>query len=349
MRSTYKPDDVTLLLTDLSGRISGIDTLEREKRIQSGAHYSEMLPVEYKPGKKYAALYRKALERFSEMTALAVSAAAEQIYAVRGKNAALVSLARAGISAGVLIKRYIARKYSADIAHYAISIIRGKGIDGNAMSYILARHSAKDVQFVDGWTGKGAIARELAAATARFPGVDGSLAVLSDPPGLAGIRGSFDDFLIPCSCLNATVSGLLSRTVLNETLISKDDFHGAVFYQELAPYDRTYEFIDSIEARFSFDPPVIAQEESFPRDAEGELRRIREDFAVSDINFIKPGIGEATRVLLRRLPWKLLVHSLDDEACLGHLYQLAKEKNARVETYPLRIYKACGIIRKIDS
>ena len=31
-------------------------------------------------------------------------------------------------------------------------------------------------------------------------------------------------------------------------------------------------------------------------------------------------------VLLRRMPWKILVHSLDDEAHLGHLYQLAREK-----------------------
>jgi hypothetical protein len=348
MRSTYKPDDVTLLFKDLSGRISGIDTLEREKRIQNGIHYSEMLPVEYKPSGEYAALYSKALERFSRITAAAVEAAAEQIYARHGKDAALVSLARAGISAGVLIKRYIARKYRVSLAHYAISIIRGKSIDLNAMSFILARHGAKNLQFVDGWTGKGAIARELAAAAARFPGVDGSLAVLSDPSGLAGIRGSFDDFLIPSSCLNATASGLLSRTVLNETLIAKDDFHGAVFYRELAPYDRTYEFIDRVEACFSFDPPLTT-EAGFPHDAASELRRIREDFAISDINFIKPGIGEATRVLLRRLPWKLLVRSLDDELCLGHLYQLAKEKNASLEIYPLRLYKACGIIRKIDA
>ena len=42
----------------------------------------------------------------------------------------------------------------------------------------------------------------------------------------------------------------------------------------------------------------------------------------------RPGsdIGEATRVLLRRVPWKVLVHSLSDEDHLGHLYQLAEEK-----------------------
>ena len=59
------------------------------------------------------------------------------------------------------------------------------------------------------------------------------------------------------------------------------------------------------------------------------------------------GIGEATRVLLRRLPWKLLVHSTADEARLGHLYQLAKEKGVEVVSYPLRNYLACGLIRAL--
>ena len=58
-------------------------------------------------------------------------------------------------------------------------------------------------------------------------------------------------------------------------------------------------------------------------------------------------IGEATRVLLRRMPWKILVHSLDDEAHLGHLYQLAREKQVPLEVYPLVHYRACGLIREM--
>ena len=48
----------------------------------------------------------------------------------------IVSLARAGIPVGILIKRYIKQKYGVDCPHYAISIIRDKGIDINAMEYI---------------------------------------------------------------------------------------------------------------------------------------------------------------------------------------------------------------------
>ncbi|MBR3746420.1 MAG: hypothetical protein IKN27_05605, partial [Selenomonadaceae bacterium] len=51
-------------------------------------------------------------------------------------------------------------------------------------------------------------------------------------------------------------------------------------------------------------------------------------------------------VLLRRVPWKILVTSLHDEN-LEHLYQLAREKSVPLEIYPLNNYKACGLIRKL--
>ena len=78
-----------------------------------------------------------------------------------------------------------------------------------------------------------------------------------------------------------------------------------------------------------------------------EVEEISRRFQIADINLIKPGIGEATRVLLRRVPWKVLVKSLDDEAHLGHLYQLAREKGVAVEEYPLQNYRACGLIRRL--
>ena len=80
-----------------------------------------------------------------------------------------------------------------------------------------------------------------------------------------------------------------------------------------------------------------------------EVRRISEAFGISDVNLIKPGIGEATRVLLRRVPWKVLVRSLDDDAHLGHLYQLAREKNVPLEVWPLRGYRACGLIKRLGD
>lgn len=77
------------------------------------------------------------------------------------------------------------------------------------------------------------------------------------------------------------------------------------------------------------------------------METIRQTFGIRDINLIKPSIGEATRVLLRRMPWKVLVHSLTDDEHLGHLYQLAREKNIELVLYPMTHYRACGLIREM--
>ena len=43
----------------------------------------------------------------------------------------------------------------------------------------------------------------------------------------------------------------------------------------------------------------------------------------------------------------ILVHSLDDNEHLGHLYQLAFEKGVQLEEYPLKNYRACGLIQSL--
>lgn len=346
MFSTYRPQDVTILLKDISGLVEPLGTAEREAQIQAGRHYSEMLPIEYEPSEKYLQTYFDALNRYAKITAAAVKTVAEKIFADKGRNVVLVSLARAGTPIGILIKHYLERNFPCEVAHYTISIIRGVGIDKNAVNFILARHKPETIQFVDGWTGKGAIQRELSAAMKDFPNVSAGLAVLSDPAGVAEKFGTHEDFLIASSLLNSTVSGLLSRTFLRSDIIGAEDFHGAAFYRELADKDLTYQFINAIETAMR-NAECAMRNDDTERDGIAEVRRIAEDFSIDDINLIKPSIGEATRVLLRRMPWKILVHSLDDEDHLGHLYQLAREKNAPLEVYPLKNYKACGLIRKL--
>lgn len=345
MFGTYKSCDVKILLKDISGMVEPLGTKEREARIQSGVHYSEMLPVEYVPSPAYLAAYQDALARYAGMTARAVASVAEQIWLDKGKDAVLVSLARAGTSIGVLIKRFIEFKYGVSVEHYTISIIRGRGIDHTAMKYILERHKAESIQFVDGWTGKGAIQNELNQAMREYPGVSAGLAVLSDPGGLAGKCGTHDDFLIASSCLNATVSGLLSRTFCRGDIIGPGEFHGAAFYSELKEQDLTYSFIDAIVSCFAPDSHCRDEERPFSKSAGEEIDGIRAHFGITDRNLVKPGIGEATRVLLRRVPWKVLVHSLRDGEHLGHIYQLAEEKGVELAEYPLEHYRACGLIR----
>ena len=347
MFGTYKPQDVEILLKDITGLVEPLPTKERERRIQSGIHYSEMLPIEYEPSPAYLAAYHDGLRRYAPMTARAVAAVSRQIWQDKGEGAVLVSLARAGTSIGVLIKRFIAMAYHRDVKHYTISIIRGKGIDRNAMDYILARHRPEQLQFVDGWTGKGAIQRELRLAMEDYPGVSAGLAVLSDPARLAEKWGTHDDFLIASSCLNSTVSGLLSRTFYRSDVIGPGDFHGAAFYAGLMDQDLTYQFIGAVEACFPAGEAGGGEEPAPATSAREEVDEICRRFGISDRNLVKPSIGEATRVLLRRVPWKVLVHSLDDEDHLGHIYQLAAEKGVPLEEYPLVNYRACGLIRAL--
>ena len=184
MRSSYRREDVTLLLKDITGLVDPQPASEREPLIQKGVHYSEMLPLEYRPTGPYMEAYQRALDLYADSTAEAVAFAAQRIYGEKGPGLILVSLARAGIPAGILIKHFMKETFDYDPPHYAISIIRGRGIDHNALQYILSRHEPHALQFIDGWTGKGAIARELASALAPYPGVSPNLAVLSDPANL---------------------------------------------------------------------------------------------------------------------------------------------------------------------
>ena len=346
LRSSYSEEDVILLLKDITGLVSPQSTEEREKLIQSGKHYSEMLPIEYVPTEKYMKVYYEALESYSKTVAEAVGKLSDKIIENKGREVVLVSLARAGIPIGILVKRYIRYKYSIDVPHYSISIIRGRGIDDNAMKFLLGKYRPEQLLFVDGWIGKGAILNELKKDIEAYKGVSSDIAVIADPANVTELCGTHEDILIPSSCLNSTVSGLVSRTFLRSDIIGKDDFHGAVYYGELADSDLSYDFINAIEKEFSMennDDGIVIESQGID-----EVREIGKVFGVDDINLIKPGIGEATRVLLRRVPWKVLIDQrYKGDPQLGHLVRLAEEKNVPVEYYPLTHYKCCGIIKKI--
>ena len=66
MQSSYKSEDVTLLLKDITGFVEPEDTKIREKKIQSGVHYCEMLPKEYVPTKEYERIYEEMLDLYAE-------------------------------------------------------------------------------------------------------------------------------------------------------------------------------------------------------------------------------------------------------------------------------------------
>ncbi|WP_060891678.1 cysteine protease StiP domain-containing protein, partial [Streptomyces europaeiscabiei] len=356
--SSYAPDEVGWLLRDLSEVTLEAPTEEREEAIQSGgAHYAESLPVEYQPSEQYQALFHSALETSAERIALAVGVVTETVLAERSARPVLVSLARAGTPVGVLMRRWAQYRHGVEVPHYAVSIVRGRGIDANALRWLAAHHDPADVVFVDGWTGKGAITRELAAALLEFEksdgitGFDPEIAVLADPGSCVRTYGTREDFLIPSACLNSTVSGLISRTVLRSDLVGPDDFHGAKFYRELAGVDVSVGFLDAVAERFDAvaDAVDARTEELLAADRtptwEGwaAVERISEEYGIHDVNLVKPGVGETTRVLLRRVPWKILARA-GAGADLDHVRLLAEQRGVPVEEVAELPYTCVGLI-----
>lgn len=345
---SYRPEDVAWLLTDLSDAELEAPTEEREEAIQSGAaHYAESLPIEYQPSPEYQMLFHSALDRSAARIAQAVTATTRRILEERGTEPVLVSLARAGTPVGILIRRWAAYFHGLDLPHYSVSIVRGRGIDTVAMDYLAQHHDPRRVMFVDGWTGKGAITRELAEAVKGLPdGFSPELAVLADPGRCVRLYGTREDFLIPSACLNSTVSGLVSRTVLNRGLIGPGDFHGAKFYKDLAYSDVSQLFLDTVCAYFpSVELPEVSRAEEPDWSGWEAVRRISEEYGIGDVNLVKPGVGETTRVLLRRVPWRVLVRpdALDD---LAHVRMLAAERGVPVEEADDDLPYACvGLIR----
>ncbi|WP_326599256.1 phosphoribosyltransferase [Streptomyces sp. NBC_01803] len=353
--SSYAPDEVGWLLQDLSDVTLEAPAEEREEAIQSGgAHYAESLPVEFQPSEEYQRLFHTALDASADRVARAVGTVTEAVLAERaGRVPVLVSLARAGTPVGILMRRWAQHAHGLDLPHYAVSIVRGQGIDTTALRWLAAHHDPADVVFVDGWTGKGAITRELTDALAGFPGFDPGLAVLADPGGCVTTFGTREDFLIPSACLNSTVSGLISRTVLRADLVGPDDFHGAKHYRDLAGADVSNHFLDVVGARFT-DPglaegvaadtaALLAADRTPTWEGWRAVERISEEYGIGDVNLVKPGVGETTRVLLRRVPWRVLARR-GAGADLDHIRLLAGQRGVPVEETDDLPYSCVGLI-----
>ena len=145
----------------------------------------------------------------------------------------------------------------------------------------------------------------------------------------------------------------MSRTVLNRDYIGPDDFHGAKFYRELAPHDVSGLLLDTITDEF---PAVaerlpalmhaIAGTDRTPTWAGWRaVKQIQAQYGLSSINFVKPGVGETTRVLLRRIPWRVLLREAD-LADHAHIRLLAAERGVPVEVVPDLTYSCVGLIKE---
>lgn len=351
---SYDPADCLFLLKPIA--IAPTPIADKERLIQSGLrHYSEMISAEAAPGDAYTALFLELTARYQARLAQDILTLAELIRRRRPEPITVVSLARAGTPIGALLQRVLTGRLGVASRHYSISIIRDRGLDERALAYLL-RHERRPpagIVFVDGWTAKGVISRELKQAIARWnrtqpERLSPELFVVSDIAGAADAAASVEDYVIPSGIMNSTVSGLVSRSILNAQL-ERNDFHGCVVYEHLRPHDRSRWFLEVVSAAVAAQLPAPPPAPDPPERRiaiRAYLDRLQRAHGINNINYLKPGVLEASRVLLRRIPSLLL---LKDDSCpdVAHLRLLAAEKGVPIRYDPDMPFNATALIKDV--
>jgi hypothetical protein len=356
---TYNPEDITFLLKPV--QIAPTDIATKERMIQSGAaHYSEMISEERRPDERYLTIFEQARSKGQDRIAIEICSLAQRIAhrVLEGsleRKITLCSLVRAGVPYGVLLQRELTA-IGVDTTHFGVSIIRDRGLDRNAVNYILKSRPVGGVIFVDGWTGKGAISTELQKSWQEITGrTSAELVVLADPGGFASMSGSHEDWLIPSGILGANVSGLISRSILNKDVIGPDDFHGSISVNHLADIDVSLDFVNGITQRMPQYRDSVASAsptqdmQALRTRALASVNAIAERFSVDNYNRIKPGIAEATRAILRRKPEKAFIRSFDDPD-LEALIHLCRSDGVDVveDEFLTGPYRAITLIEKLS-
>lgn len=349
---SYRPEDVHFLLKPVEMEMTPVE--QKEQLIQSGEkHYSEMLSQEPEPTAWHLDLFARALEQGAERLAKEVVMLAKALADRFGETPViLVSLVRAGVPLGVMLHQTL-REMGKTSHHYGVSIIRDRGIDDTAMDWIEAQHGTEGIVFVDGWTGKGAITGQLRRSLENRAGYpqDPRLVVLADPCGVSWLAASDDDWLIPFGIMGAPVSGLISRSIW-----SAEGLHGCVKCDHLSEFECSRLLVDTVAGcRRSLDLATIPASPWVPQEyvhlkirSEQVISSLAAEYDISSINRIKPGIAEATRAVLRRVPEHVLVRSVNDPD-VALLVYLAREKNITITEVGDRIgqYRAVTIIKKV--
>lgn len=350
---SYLQDDVHFLLQPVQMEVT--DVVEKERLIQTQQkHYSEMISFESAPTPVHKALYERALAQNGVRMASDVQALALALNgACTGPSIVLVSFVRAGLPLGVLLRRALI-DMGRETHHYGISIVRDRGIDLIGLEAIIQAHGAQNIVFVDGWTGKGAISGEIQRSLkgdARFP-EEPRLVVLADPCGRAWLAASAEDWVIPSGILGATVSGLVSRSIWP----ADGGLHGCVVYDHLTEHDVTREFIEHIEQQRKTLGPVPAavpwtanKRAKLQAAATQVVESLAARFDISNLNRVKPGIAEATRAVLRRVPDHVLVRDRNDSD-VQLLMHLTEGAGVCVEEVGAALgpYRAVTIIRSVS-
>lgn len=109
------------------------------------------------------------------------------------------------LRAGVPVADWLTRLLPGSVA-VSLSLFVGLGIDTVALARLKADYPGRRIVFVDGWTGKGGVARAVRGLE------QGPLAVLNDPWGWADFAGIRADIFCPTACFTGVATLGFSRT-----------------------------------------------------------------------------------------------------------------------------------------
>lgn len=109
------------------------------------------------------------------------------------------------LRAGVPVADWLCRLLPGSVA-VSLSLFSGIGIDKVALKQVQLQYPQRKIIFVDGWTGRGGVARELSRLSLQ------PFAVLIDPWGWADFSGTQDDLLCPTACFTGVATLGFSRT-----------------------------------------------------------------------------------------------------------------------------------------
>jgi hypothetical protein len=362
---SYNADDVTFLLTPIKV------TKEQHfgyRSINNPKDDPEAWASEYSMSSLYMFMVRDAISRNAERVAMDTLRLAAGINNKVTGEIVVVSLVRAGTPIGVLVHRAL-KMMGRESYHYSISATRKRGSDPSALDFILTRHKAESIVFIDGWTGKGYIAGELYESVAgynrtRGVNIDPTLHVLADLAGAAGLASTSDDYLIPSAMLRATICGLISASMLDSDAAEGSSPDCCYYFESLEEHDMSQFYVDAIfeqmKAKAAFinllTQSVPGLEFKFnpvnplaKRISDAFVDDIVAKYTLSSRNQVKPGICEANRALLTRSAARmtLLLGKVEDGH--GHevlnLHYLASWKSIHIQEDVQMPYHAAVIIR----
>ena len=357
---TYSPNDVILQLEILTAQnpkhFKMLPIAEKERLIQSGkAHYADFIQPEAPPTALQMAIYHEYLARYRHKIAQGIIALSDYIFrqpeTQKQPQIVLLSLIRAGLPLGVLLKRHLAKQHPTH--HYGISIIKDKGLDRAALETIFARHPQAAIYCIDGWIGKGAISANLRQSWQQLaPRIPMQLLTLSDPTcDLSDYSPYGGDWLIPFGILGSPIAGCISRSLYQ----AYPQQHAVYYYDQIAqhytaetaPFNHFVAQVEQVLPQAVL--PDLSREHKIPqKQLLTSLAQIQRQHRIADLNRLKPSIAEATRAILRRQPEKVLIAPRNETPELRLIKTFCAERGIPLEREPLldaTPYQVMTIIR----